>query len=95
MAYVCLLFCSETLLSGSVYTVYSLRKYDVKKIKSIAKKNKKPFFDIFLLVLTSVFTSKPYFFVLVVHFIIRTLPPDHFSDKHFGISLRKWSRKTT
>ena len=38
MAYVCLLFCSEPLFSGSVYTVYSLRKYDVKKFKSIAKK---------------------------------------------------------
>ena len=44
MTYLCLLFCTETLLLGSVYTVYRLRKYDVKKFKSIGKKNKKRFF---------------------------------------------------
>ena len=44
MTYLCLLFCKETLLLGSVYTVYRLRKYDVKKFKSIGKKMKKMLF---------------------------------------------------
>ena len=48
MTYLCLLFCTETLLLGSVYTLYRLQKYDVKKFKSIGKKNKKKLFLTFL-----------------------------------------------